>query len=122
MVWLFDHGKEREEITHGGIGEMFPQKPAQTRTFERAHAGKTQSATLPVDPDDLRFRNQHCLRKFEDQGQSLSYGEALFALQTAAGVGEIQQEGLSCPAGTVAFGKLQAPGYHNAIGLPLNGS
>ncbi|SPP63677.1 hypothetical protein NITLEN_10763 [Nitrospira lenta] len=29
MVWFFDRGKEREEIAHGGIGEMFPEKPAK---------------------------------------------------------------------------------------------
>jgi len=29
MVRLFDHGEEREEIAHGGIWEMFPEKPAK---------------------------------------------------------------------------------------------
>jgi hypothetical protein len=29
MVWLFDHGEEREEIAHSGIGEMSPEKSSK---------------------------------------------------------------------------------------------
>ena len=119
MVRLFDRGKEREEIAHGGIGEMFPEKPAKARTFERAHARKAQSVPGPVNPHDLRIRNQHRLRKLEDQGQSFSHSETAFAFEAASGVGEIEQEGLAGPACRMALRKLQASGHGDAIGLSL---
>ena len=119
MVRLFDRGKEREEIAHGGIGEMFPQKPAKARTFERAHACKGQPVPGSVDPHDLRIGNQHRLRKCEDQSQSLPRGEAVVAFEAASGIGEIEQEGLSNPACRMALRKLEAPGHGEAIGVSL---
>ena len=117
MVRLFNCGKERKKIAHSGIGEMLPEKPAKTRTFEWAHACKAQPVTGPVDPRDLCIRNQHRLRKLEDQGQSFSHSERVFALEAASGVREIDQESLSGPASAVAFRKLQTPGHRDAIGL-----
>ncbi len=119
MVRLFDRGEEREEIAHSGIGEMLPEKPAKARTFERTHAGKAQAVSLPVDPDDLRIRNQHRLRKLEDQGQSLPRSERAFAFEAAPGVREIEQDGLADPAGFMALRKLQASGHGDAIGLSV---
>jgi hypothetical protein len=119
MVRLFDRGKEREEIAHGGIGEMFPEKPAKARTFEGAHACKAQSVPGPVNPHDLCICNQHRLRKLEDQGQPLSRNEAAFAFEAASGVREIEYEGIADPACLMPLRKLQASGHGDAIGLSL---
>ena len=119
MVRFFDHGEERKEIAHGGIGEMLPQKPAKARTFERAHARKAQPVPGSVDPDYLCVRNQHRLRKLKDQGQPLPHMEATPASKAASGIGEIEQEGIAGPACPMALRISQAPGHGDAIGLSL---
>lgn len=119
MVRFFDRGKEREEIAHGGIGEMLPKKSAKARTFDRAYARKAQSASGSVDPHDLRIRNQHRLRKLEDQSQSFSRNETALAFEAASGIREIEQEGLADPACRMALRKSQASGHSDAISLSL---
>ncbi len=119
MVRLFDHGKERKQIAHGGIGEMFPEKPAKARPFEGADPRKAQPVPGSIGPHDLRIRDQHGLRKLDDQGQPFSHREEAGALDAAPDIGEIKQEGLADPAGCLARRVSQRSACRDAIGLSL---